>query len=55
MPSFGRDFKSDEQRKWSWLRSEIKAGLGASETEFVALDAGKIIKEAKARRNAHGR
>jgi len=54
MPSFGRDCKNDEQRKWSWLRSKLKAGLGASETEFVDLDAGKIIMEAKARRKAHG-
>ena len=37
------------------LRSELKPGLEANETEFVALDAGEIIKEAKARRKAHGR
>jgi hypothetical protein len=43
-----------EQRKWLWLRSEIKPGLKADESEFVALDAGKIIKEARARRKAHG-
>ena len=50
-----RDYERDEQRKWSWLRSELKTGLQASEAEFVALDAGKIIKEAKARRKTHGR
>ena len=32
--------------------AELKAGLEADETEFVALDAGKIIREAKARREA---
>ena len=50
-----RDRGSEDHRKWSWLRAELKPGLAASEAEFVALDAGKIIKEAKARRNAHGR
>ena len=50
-----RDYERDEQRKWSWLRSELRAGLEANETEFVALDAGKIIKEAKVRRKAYGR
>ena len=49
-----RDYERDEQRKWSWLRSELKPGLEAGAAEFVALDAGKIIKEAKARRKAHG-
>ena len=34
------------------LCAELKAGLEADETEFVALDAGKIIREAKARREA---
>jgi hypothetical protein len=50
-----RDCEREEQRKWSWLRSELKPGLEAGEAEFVALDAGKIIKEAKARKKAHGR
>jgi antitoxin ParD1/3/4 len=50
-----RDYEREEQRKWSWLRSELMPGLKANETEFVAIDAGKIIKEAKARRKAHGR
>jgi antitoxin ParD1/3/4 len=50
-----RDYEREEQRKWSWLRSELKPCLEAGEAEFVALDAGKIIKEAKARRKAHGR
>jgi antitoxin ParD1/3/4 len=50
-----RDYEREEQRKWSWLRSELKPGLEADEAEFVPLDAGKIIKEAKASRKAHGR
>jgi hypothetical protein len=45
----------EEQRKWSWLCAELKAGLEADETEVVALDAGKIIKEAKSRRKSGGR
>ena len=52
---FRQNYEREEQRKWSWLRAELRPGLEASESEFVALDAGKIIKEAKARRKAHGR
>ena len=48
-----RDFERDEERKWSWLRNELRAGLQAGEAEFVALDAGKILKEARARRKSH--
>jgi len=51
---FRRNYEHEEGRKWSWLRSELKPGLEASEAEFVALDAGKIIKEAKARRPKRG-
>jgi hypothetical protein len=47
-----RDRESEEQSKWLWLRSELKAGLEADEAEFMTLDAGKIIKEAKTRRKA---
>ena len=49
-----RNSEHEEWHKWSWLRSELKPGLEAGEAEFVALDAGKIIKEAKARRKKHG-
>jgi hypothetical protein len=48
-----RNDEREEQRKWSWLRSELLPGLNADETDFVACDADKIIKEAKARRKAH--
>jgi len=49
-----RDYEREEQRKWSWLRTELKAGLEAEEAEFMTLDANKIIAEAKARRKKHG-
>jgi antitoxin ParD1/3/4 len=49
-----RDYERDEQRKWQWLRQELKAGLEASESDFVALDADSLISEAKARRKKHG-
>jgi len=45
----------EKQRKWHWLRSELKPGLKAGEAEVAALDADKIIKQAKSRRKAHGR
>ena len=50
-----RDYEREEQRKWSWLRQELKAGVAADEAEFVALDADSIIAEAKARRKNHAR
>jgi antitoxin ParD1/3/4 len=50
-----RDYEREEERKWSWLRAELKDGLKANEGEFVALNAGKLIKEARAARKAHGR
>jgi antitoxin ParD1/3/4 len=50
-----KDFEREEERRWSWLRTELRAGLKAPESEFVPLDAEKIIKQAKARKKAHGR
>jgi antitoxin ParD1/3/4 len=50
-----RDYEREEERRWAWLRSELEPGLTAADHEFLPLDAGKIIKEAKARRKAHGR
>ena len=49
------DYEREEQRKWQWLREELKAGVEADESEFVALDADSIITEAKKRRKKHGR
>ncbi len=45
-----RDYEREELRKWQWLRQELKDGLEADESEFVALDADSIINEAKKRR-----
>lgn len=47
-----RDYEREEQRKWQWLRQELKAG---AEAEFVALDADAIIVDAKKSRKTHGR
>ena len=49
-----RDYEREEQRKWSWLRHELRAGADAPESDFVPLDADSLIAEAKARRKAHG-
>lgn len=49
------DYEREEQRKWLWLRQELKVGAEAAETEFVALDADMLIAEAKKRRKKHGR
>ena len=32
-----REERGEEQRKWLWLREELKAGAEADEREFVAL------------------
>ena len=50
-----RDYEREEQRKWQWLRQELKAGAEAEASQFVALDADAIIGEAKKRRKKHGR
>ena len=49
------DFEREEQRKLSWLRQELKGGAQADVSEFVTLNADKIISEAKSRRKKHGR
>jgi antitoxin ParD1/3/4 len=49
-----RDYEREEQRKWQWLRQELKAGTEASESEFVPLEADSLIAEAKARRSSRG-
>ena len=48
------DYEQEEQRKWAWLRSELKAGAEASKAEFITVDADSLIAEAKARRKAGG-
>jgi antitoxin ParD1/3/4 len=49
-----RDYEREEQRKWVWLREELKAGVEAPEADFVPLNANNLIAEAKARRTRHG-
>jgi antitoxin ParD1/3/4 len=50
-----RDYEHEEERRWAMLRHELVPGLKADEGQFVKLDAGKVIAEAKARRAKHGR
>lgn len=50
-----RDFEREEERKWTWLRHELKTGANAKESQFVRLDAEKVLREAKARRKSHAR
>lgn len=49
-----RDYEREEQRKWEWLRHELKVGAEAPESDFVPLEADSLIAEAKARRKMHG-
>jgi antitoxin ParD1/3/4 len=49
------DYEREEQRKWQWLRQELKDGAEADESEFVTLDAGSIIAQARKRKKKHGR
>jgi antitoxin ParD1/3/4 len=48
-----RDHEREEERKWSWIRTELKAGARADESAFVPLDASTVLKKAKARRKAY--
>lgn len=50
-----RDYEAEEQKEWTWLRHELKAGAEAPASEFVPLDADVVIAAAKVRRKAHGR
>ncbi len=50
-----RDYEREEQRKWSWLRDELKAGIDAQEHEFIPLDANKVLAEARVRKKKNGR
>ena len=45
-----RDYEREENRKWTGLRQELKAGAAAPEADFVPLEANSLIAEAKARR-----
>ncbi|HRQ87869.1 MAG TPA: type II toxin-antitoxin system ParD family antitoxin [Bacteroidia bacterium] len=42
-----RDYEREEQRRWAMLERELKPGIEADEKDFVTLDAGRIIAEAK--------
>ncbi|SKA76963.1 antitoxin ParD1/3/4 [Prosthecobacter debontii] len=50
-----RDYDKEEQRKWAWLRNELRAGAVADESEFVPLDAETLISKAKKRNKANAR
>jgi len=49
-----RDFEREEERKWGWLRDELKAGVEADEADFVPLDVAALLLKAKARRDGQG-
>jgi antitoxin ParD1/3/4 len=49
-----RDYEREEQRKWLWLRHELKAGVEASDSEFVSVDGQNLIEEARSRRTTLG-
>jgi antitoxin ParD1/3/4 len=48
-----RDFEREENRRWEFLRDELRAGMEADRVDFVPLDDKDIITEARRRRNAH--
>jgi len=48
-----RDYEREEERKWSWLRDELKAGAEAEASQFIPLEADAILARAKSRRNSH--
>ncbi len=45
-----RDYEAEENRKWSWLHHELKPGLDAVEDDFLKLDDGDILAEARKRK-----
>ena len=49
-----RDYEREEDRRWLWLRHELKAGLESPESEFESLDVQSLIEEAKSQRAERG-
>lgn len=49
-----RDYEREEQRKWLWLRHELKAGVEAADSEFETIEIDSLIGEAKSRRAKRG-
>ena len=49
-----RDYEREEQRKWLWLRHELKAGVEASESEFETIAIDSLIGEARSRSAKRG-
>lgn len=47
-----RDYERDEAQRWDALLLELKAGMAASESDFIPLDAKTVLAEAKRRREA---
>jgi antitoxin ParD1/3/4 len=47
-----RDYESDEAQRWDSLHLELKAGMAASESDFVPLDTKSVLAEARRRREA---
>jgi antitoxin ParD1/3/4 len=50
-----RDYESEETRLTVKLRDELRAGATASDSDFIALDAEKLIGGAKASKKSRGR
>ena len=42
-----RDYRRQEEQKWSWLMDQLRPGMEVDESEFVPLDPEEIIKAAK--------
>ena len=42
-----RDYQWQEERKWSWLIDQLRPGMEADESEFIAFDPEEIIQTAK--------
>lgn len=42
-----RDYEREQQRKWLWLRQELKSGMEAAESDFEMVDVDALIAEAK--------
>ena len=49
-----RDYEREEDRRWLWLRNELKAGLESPASEFESLDVRSLIEEARSRRAERG-
>jgi antitoxin ParD1/3/4 len=48
-----RDYQLQEERKWSWLIDQLRPGMEADESAYIAFDPEEIIQAAKKEKSSN--